>query len=176
MNESPDKIYIYGDIDEETAENFAQNVYLCEDQKIKTINLFICSDGGDVGSLIAILDLMIYFKAKRVKFRTVAEGKAYSCGAVILAYGTKGMRFARPNATIMLHPISYDSGHDYVNQQAAYSEFVKSQYENLVSDLAKTCGYKTKAEILDFQEKIEKTLWLDAKSAIEFGVIDEILC
>ncbi len=70
---------------------------------VKVIPIVVSSFGGQVHTLLAMIDI-INSSAKPVA--TIGTGKAMSCGAILLASGTKGYRFAAPNTDIMLHEIS----------------------------------------------------------------------
>src|ERR1700675_1555372 len=86
----------------------AQLLYLESDDDNKDINLYINSPGGMVTAGLAVYDTMQYIKAP---ITTICMGMAMSFGAVILAAGTKGKRFALPQSRIMIHqPLIYGDG------------------------------------------------------------------
>jgi ATP-dependent protease ClpP protease subunit len=103
---------------------------------------------------------------------TIVIGKAYSAAAEILAAGDE--RYATHNARLMMHPVSYDVGHDYISQQLAYSNFMNKVNRACLITAARNCGYKTKAAIKKFEEAIKDGLWMTADEAIDFGLIDNI--
>src|SRR6266850_1602294 len=86
----------------------AQLLYLEAEDPEKDINLYINSPGGMVSAGLAVYDTMQYI---RPPITTICMGMAMSFGALLLAAGTKGRRFALPNARIMIHqPLIYGEG------------------------------------------------------------------
>ena len=93
----------------------AQLLFLESEDPSKDINLYINSPGGSVSAGLAIYDTMNYIKCD---VSTVCMGMAASMGAFLLAGGTKGKRFALPNADIMIHqPSGGAQGEDSCNQE-----------------------------------------------------------
>ena len=88
------------DFTQESFKDFQENFYKAEHSGQTIIPVFIDSGGGEVSTLFAMIDL---FKSSKVPVSTVAIGKAQSCGADLLAAGTKGYRYASPLASIMVH-------------------------------------------------------------------------
>lgn len=167
------KIHLYGEIDENKAESTIANLkYIFFTLKKKEIYLFIHSSGGDTDACSAIIDEIIGLKKLKAKIYTVAIGKAYSSGAMILSVGTE--RYATENCSLMLHPVSFDCPVDYISQQKNYTQFIEKQWDSLSSLVAKQCNYKTKARIEEFRKSIKDGLWLTAEEAIDFGLIDGI--
>lgn len=166
------RILLYGDFDDDLARDIVEKLHYLREKKIRNIYLYICSSGGEVDAANAILDQINIMKRLKHRVHTIADGKAYSCGAIILAFGSPRYRFAKENASIMLHPISYEMETDYITNQTVFNEFAKARYDIFIEQLAKACGYKNKTDIQGFREQVEKTLWLDADSAREFGIVD----
>jgi len=93
-----------GPVDDVTANSIiAQFLFLASKDDKKDIQLYINSPGGSVTAGLAIYDTMQYIKCP---VSTVCVGMAASMGAVLLAAGTKGKRFALPNSEIMLHQVA----------------------------------------------------------------------
>ena len=88
---------------EESADMFAKDVQRAVNMQQPFIPIFISSYGGSVYALLEMIDTL---QAVRVPIATVCVGKCMSAGAVLLAAGTDGWRFAAPNATILLHDVS----------------------------------------------------------------------
>lgn len=135
------------------------------------ISIFINSGGGSSDDAVAIIDE--FSLVKRRVFRTIAQGTACSAAGYILACGTQGQRWATPNSTIMLHPATIEPGADYAVQQHRYVEFAKKQDEWLSNLIGKACGKSR--NLKKFRESISDGLWMTAKEAKRFGVIDGIL-
>ena len=105
-------IFLSGPISSEVANLvIAQLIYLEAKDPSKDIFLYINSPGGSVNDGLAIIDTMNYIKCD---VNTICIGSAMSMGALILASGTKGKRFALPNSEIMIHQVLI-SGDGYRN-------------------------------------------------------------
>lgn len=85
------------------AKKFCRELNECVEAKQGLIPVVINSYGGDVYALLTMVDAL---KSSKATIATVVEGKAMSCGAVLFSCGQEGMRFAAPNATIMLHDVA----------------------------------------------------------------------
>lgn len=90
--------------DEEAVINFYKDfLKLSSKPEIKVVPIVISSYGGEVYSLLAMIDII---KSSQKPVSTIALGKAMSCGAVLLAAGTKGYRYSAPHTDIMIHEVS----------------------------------------------------------------------
>jgi ATP-dependent protease ClpP protease subunit len=89
--------------DEDSAKEFNQHMSIAQCTGQNVIPVVIDSYGGEVYSLMTMIDSI---KASRVPVATIVEGKAMSCGAVLLTCGAPGMRFASPHSTIMIHEVA----------------------------------------------------------------------
>lgn len=87
-------------IDEDSVEAFARQITEAEDIEQPIIPIIIDSYGGDPYALMSMGDIL---KGCKAKIATVVIGKAMSCGAVLLSYGSEGYRFVAPSATVMIH-------------------------------------------------------------------------
>ena len=166
------RIFIRGEINEESEEKFVRSLRYCMSIDIKNIYVYISSEGGDVDSACAIIDEINGAKKQGFKIHTIAIGKAYSAGAYILTFGS--VRYATENASIMLHPILFDLDMDYIANQKAYTAFTDYKYADIINKVAKNCKRKTKSSINKFVEEIQHGLWLCPKEAKKLKVIDEI--
>ena len=134
------------------------------------IHLYIHSNGGDVAGLSNIYDVMQMIKAP---VKTILLGKCYSAGAVMLAAGTKGERYALKSSKVMIHGIQFGfpiPGFD-LSSNKSYFEFVKDNNDNLMKILAKHTGHtleKVKADCA-------REFWMTAQQALFYGIIDTIL-
>lgn len=167
------RVFLWGDISEESVHNAIRQMrYIFFANKNKNIYIYIHSDGGDDDASYAMQDEMAGLNKLGATIYTIALGKAYSAAAEILAAGNE--RYATKNSRLMMHPVSYSPGHDYISQQLAYSNFMdKINKESMIS-AAKNCGYSTKREIEIFADAIKDGLWMTAAEAIDFGLIDNI--
>jgi ATP-dependent Clp protease protease subunit len=134
------------------------------------ITLYIHSNGGEVAGLDNIYDVMQLIKAP---VRTVCIGKAYSAGAVLLAAGAPGRRFAFKNANIMIHGMQAGfpiPGHDLVNSKN-YFKYLDKHNSSIMKILADHTGHtleKVKTDCLEDK-------YMTPKQAKEYGIIDHII-
>ena len=148
----------------------AQLLYLEAEDPEKDINLYINSPGGMVTAGLAVYDTMQYI---RPPITTICMGMAMSFGAVLLAAGTKGRRFALPYSRIMIHqPLIYGEGisgqvTDIVNE----SKELADTKEKLTRVVAKHCGQPYEKVLAD----AERNYYMSAEQAKEYGLIDEVI-
>jgi len=148
----------------------AQLLYLDAEDNEKDINLYINSPGGMVTAGLAVYDTMQFIKAP---ISTICMGMAMSFGAVLLAAGSKGKRYALPNARIMIHqPLIWGGG---ISGQATDIEIEsKEMQENktrLIDILAKHCD-KTSEKV---RADMERNYYMSAEQAKAYGLIDGVL-
>jgi ATP-dependent Clp protease protease subunit len=94
------KIFLWSPVDDESAERLVKQFLYLDSKSHDEITLFINSPGGVVSSGLAVYDVM---QALKSPVATVVSGQAASFGAVLLAAGTKGRRYAWPNSRVMIH-------------------------------------------------------------------------
>lgn len=161
-------IFLGTPIDDNIASlTIAQLLFLEADDPEKDIYLYLNSPGGIVTSGLAIYDTMQYIKPDVV---TYCIGQAASMGAILLAAGTKGKRFALPNARIMIHqPMGGVEG------QAAdidiHAREILKIRQRLNEILAKISGQDLKK----IEKDTDRNFFMSAKEALEYGLIDKIL-
>ena len=145
----------------------AQLLYLEAQDPDKDIQFYINSPGGSVTDGMAIYDTMQYIKCD---VSTICIGMAASMGAFLLAGGTKGKRMALPNAEIMIHQPSGGAKGQATEIQIAAENILKMK-KNLNEILAANTGqtYETVAK------DTERDHYMDAKEALEYGLIDSIV-
>jgi ATP-dependent Clp protease protease subunit len=131
------------------------------------IHLYIYSPGGCVPSGLSIIDVMHHISSPVF---TYCMGYAASMGAVILAGGEKGHRYILPHSRVMIHQASGAAGGtlDNVRATLAFQSALEADVEKL---LALSTG-KTVAEIRDVS-RVDN--WMDARTALSFGLVDHIL-
>jgi ATP-dependent Clp protease protease subunit len=148
----------------------AQMLFLESQDPEKDIQLYINSPGGSVSSGLAVYDTMQYIKCD---VSTICIGLAASFGAFLLAGGTKGKRFALPNAEIMIHqPAIHGNG---IQGQAAdikiTSDHIQKSKERLNTILAENTG----KNIDEISIATDRDNYMTAKEAVDFGLIDKII-
>jgi len=147
----------------------AQMLYL-DSESDKDICLYINSPGGQVTAGLAVYDAMQFVKCP---IMTICMGMAMSFGAVILAAGSKGKRYALPNSRIMIHqPLIMGGG---ISGQATDIEIEsrEMQYNKkvLTEILARHCGQPVEKVGQD----MERNLYLSAQEAKAYGLIDGVM-
>ena len=145
----------------------AQMLFLESEDPGKDIQLYINSPGGSVTAGMAIYDTMKYIKCD---VATTCIGMAASMGAFLLASGTKGKRFALPNAEVMIHqPLGGAQGQATEIQIAA--EHILKTKKKLNSILAENCGKPLDVVMAD----TERDNWMSAEEAKAYGLIDHVI-
>ena len=148
----------------------AQLLFLESEDPDKEINLYINSPGGSVTDGLAIVDTMNYIKCP---VSTTCIGLAASFGAVLLANGEKGKRYATPNAEILIHqPLIGGGG---ISGQATE---VKIHADHLVKTrekLNKFLSERTGQTLETIEKDTERDNYMTAEEALKYGLIDEIL-
>jgi ATP-dependent Clp protease protease subunit len=145
----------------------AQLLYLQSEDPEKDISLYINSPGGVVSAGLAIYDTMQYI---RPKVSTLCIGMAYSMGAVLLAGGTPGTRFALPHANILIHqPLGGAQG-QASDIQIHAREILRTR-ELLNEILAKHSGQELEKVQLD----TERDFFMTPEQAKTYGIIDDII-
>jgi ATP-dependent Clp protease protease subunit len=128
--------------------------------------LYINSPGGSVSAGLAIYDTMNYIKCD---VSTICMGMAASMGAFLLSSGTKGKRFALPNAEVMIHqPLGGAQGQASDIKIAA--EHILRTKAKLNRILAENCN----RSISELERDTDRDNWLTAEQAREYGLIDRV--
>lgn len=145
----------------------AQLLFLEADDPEKDIQLYINSPGGSVTAGMAIYDTMKYIKCD---VSTVCIGMAASMGAFLLAGGTKGKRFALPNAEIMIHQPSGGAQGQATEIQIAAEHILRTK-QKLNEILAANTGQ----DLETIKADTERDNFMSAQEAKEYGLIDEVI-
>ena len=145
----------------------AQLLHLAYEDPKKDIKLYINSPGGSVYDGLAIIDTMNYIEPD---VQTIGIGLQASMGAMLLSSGTKGKRFALPNARIMIHQPSSGTEGKITDQEIALKEGIYLK-KVLIDMMAKNTG-KTAKEI---EKDMDRDNWMSAEEAQKYGIIDEVI-
>ena len=145
----------------------AQMLFLESEDPDKDISLYINSPGGSISAGLAIYDTMQYIKPD---VSTICMGQSASMSALLLAAGTKGMRYALPHARIMIHqPLGGVEGQATdIDIQA--KEILRTK-ETIHRILAKHTGQP----IERIQRDTERDFFMDSEEALKYGIIDKII-
>lgn len=161
-------IFLTGAIDDNVASIIcAQLLFLESENPKKDIYLYINSPGGVVTSGLAILDTMHYI---RPDISTLCVGQACSFGSVLLAAGTKGKRFALPNARVMIH-----QPHGGAQGQATDIEIQAKEILYLRHRLTEIYVELTGQPYEVIQSALERDKFHNAEQAKAFGLIDDVI-
>ena len=148
----------------------AQMLFLESEDPDKEISLYINSPGGSVTDGLAIVDTMNYIKCP---VKTICLGLAASFGAVLLANGAKGKRYATPNAEILIHqPLIGGNG---ISGQTTDIKIHAEQMIKTRERLTKILSDTTGKPIEQVMKDTERDHYMTAEEALEYGLIDEIL-
>jgi ATP-dependent Clp protease, protease subunit len=161
-------IFITGPIEDGMASLVvAQLLFLEAENPKKEVSMYINSPGGIVTSGLAVYDTMQFI---RPPVSTLCTGQAASMGSLLLAAGAKDMRFALPNARIMLHQPS--GGFE---GQATDIVLHAKEILNLKKRLNAIYAKHTGCPVEKIENALERDTFLTAEGAIEFGLIDQVL-
>ena len=148
----------------------AQLLYLDAEDNEKDINLYINSPGGMVTAGLAVYDTMHFIKAP---ISTICMGMAMSFGAVLLAAGTKGKRYALPNSRIMIHqPLIWGGG---ISGQATDIEIESREMQENKKRLTQILARHTGQTEKKVHDDMERNCYMSAEEAKAYGIIDGVL-
>ncbi len=145
----------------------AQMLYLQSEDAAKDINLYINSPGGSVTAGLAIYDTMQFV---RCDVTTYCVGQAASMGAVLLAAGTKGKRYALPNARIMIH-----QPWGGVQGQASDISIQAKEILRLRDRLNEILALHTGKPIDDIAKDTDRDRFMSAGEARDYGLVDDVV-
>jgi|UniRef100_A0A7C4KFP3 ATP-dependent Clp protease protease subunit len=161
-------IYLGTAIDDRVANNIvAQILYLSNEDPEAPIKMYINSPGGQVYAGLAIYDAM---QVVPNPISTLAVGVTASFGTVLLTAGTKGMRYALPNATIHMHqPLGGAQG------QATEIEIQAKEILRLKARLNQILSAHTGRTVQDIQRDTDRDRYMTADQAVEYGLVDSVM-
>ena len=161
-------IFIGTAIDDHVANTvIAQLLFLQTDDPDKDIHLYINSPGGIVSSGLAIYDTIQYVKSD---VATYCIGQAASMGALLLSAGTKGKRFALPNARVMIHqPMGGFQG------QATDIEIHAREILRIKESLNNILSYHTGQPLEKIRTDTDRDFFMSGIEAKEYGIVDEVI-
>ena len=161
-------IFLGEEVNETTASlTIAQLLFLESEDPNKDIHLYINSPGGMVTAGLAIYDTMQYIKCD---VATICIGMAASMGAFLLSSGTKGKRYALPNAEVMIHqPMGGARGQ--ASDIKIHAELILKTREKLNRILAENTG----KDIAQVEIDTDRDNYMTAEEALEYGLIDKVV-
>lgn len=158
-------IFLGNPIDDNVANSIiAQLLFLESENPKQDITMYINSPGGSIVSGLAIYDAMQHVKCD---VSTICVGQAASMGAVLLAAGKTNKRYILPNGRVMIHqPLGGAQG-QASDIEIAANEIIKMKYI-----LYKILSRHTKKPIKKIEKDSNRDLYMSAKEAIEYGIVD----
>ncbi|PWB38645.1 MAG: ATP-dependent Clp protease proteolytic subunit [Parcubacteria group bacterium] len=164
-----DRIIFLGDpIDDHVANTvIAQLLFLDAQDKTKPIKMYINSPGGSVTDGLAIYDTMQHVKSP---VSTICVGMAASMGALLLAAGAFGQRFALPNSEILIHQIMGGA-----TGQASDIKIKAEQILKLKDKINKILQLHTKQPLKKIEQDADRDYYMTAEEARTYGIIDKII-
>lgn len=164
-----ERIIFLGDVIDDHLANIiiAQLLFLASEDQTKDIKLYINSPGGSVTAGLAIYDTMQYIKPD---VSTICVGTAASMGAVLLAAGAKGKRFALPNSEVMIHQVM-GGAEGQATDIKIRAEHILIIKEKLNRILAKHTG-QTVSKV---EKDSDRDFFMSAQEAAKYGIIDKVI-
>lgn len=163
-------VYLWGPVDDKSAREVVTKLILLDaDKPGEEIKFYINSPGGVVTSGMVIYDTIQMIQSP---VSTICMGLAASMGSILLSAGEKGKRYIYPHGEVMIHQPSIGG---YFQATSADIEIQAIQMEKTkqlgAEILAKNCGKSVEQVLKDF----DRDYWMDAKGAMEYGIVDHIL-
>jgi len=161
-------VFLVGPVTEVTANLIvAQLLYLESENPDKDISFYVNSPGGSVSAGLAVYDTMLFIKPD---VSTLCIGQAASMGALLLAAGAKGKRFALPNSRVMIHqPMGGFQG------QASDVEIHAREILYLKGRLNEILARHTGHDVETIAKDTDRDNFLSAEQAVKYGLVDRVL-
>ncbi len=154
-------------VDEVANVVIAQLLFLEAEDPEKDIHIYINSPGGDVNAGLGVYDAIQYVSPK---VETICMGQAASMGALLLAAGQKGQRFALPHSRIMIHqPLGGVQG------QAADIQIHAEEILTIRNEMNEILAKHTGRDAAEVERNTERDRFMSAEEALEYGIIDRIM-
>ena len=161
-------IFLTGPVTDMNANTIiAQLLFLASKDPEKEIQLYINTPGGSVTAGLAIYDTMQYIKCP---VATICFGLAGSMGAVLLASGEKGKRFALPNSEVLLHQVAGGA-----QGQASEIEITAKQIIKIKNKLNNILAKHTGKPLEKIENDTDRDFYLTAQEAEEYGIIEQVI-
>ena len=160
-------IILSGEINDASANSVVAELLYLDSLNNDDIHIYINSPGGSITSGMAIYDTMNLIKSD---VSTICVGIAASMAAFLLSSGTKGKRYCLPNSEVMIHqPLGGAQG------QATEIKIAAERILKLKDKLNSILSKNTKQRLEIIERDTERDNFMDAKEALEYGIVDEIL-
>ena len=164
-------IYLIGDIEKDPARDVIERLRELANDNPQPITLYINSAGGNVTDGLAIHDSIREIVRRGIEVTIVVQGMAYSMGSVVLQAASEGRRLAQPHSWIMIHEPAKWAGWQSTSAAAQHLDRLKQMQTQIYEILAARSGKPLEKIIRDTKRT---DFYLDAKKALEYGLIDGI--
>ena len=165
-------VYLIGDIEKDTARVVIERIRELANDNDRPITLYINSAGGNVTDGLAIHDAIRQIVSRGINVTIVVQGMAYSMGSVVLQAASDGRRLSLPHSWIMIHEPAKWAGWQSTSAAAQHLDRLKQMQGQIYEILAKRSGRPLQKIIRDTKRT---DFYLDAKKALEYGLIDGIV-
>lgn len=164
-----ERIIFMGDVIDDHAANLiiAQLLFLDSEDKQKDIKVYINTPGGSVTAGLAIYDTMQYVSSQ---VQTICVGMAASMGALLLAAGAKGKRFALPNSEMMIHQVMGGAEGQAADIKIRAEHIIKIK-DRMNAIMAKHTGQTIKV----IERDSDRDFFMNSEEAKKYGLIDKII-
>src|SRR5205814_4883909 len=165
-------VYLIGDIEKDTARVCIERLRELANDNERPITLYINSAGGNVTDGLAIHDAIRHIVSRGIDVTIVVQGMAYSMGSVVLQAASVGRRLSYPHSWIMIHEPAKWAGWQSTSAAAQHLDRLKQMQAQIYQILATRSGKPLQKIIRDTKPT---DFYLDAKKAVEYGLIDGIV-
>ena len=165
-------VYLVGDIEKDPARAVIERLRELANDSPRPITLYVNSAGGNVTDGLAIHDAIRQIVHRGIEVTIVVQGMAYSMGSIVLQAASEGRRLAQPHSWIMIHEPAKWAGWQSTSAAAQHLDRLKQMQGQIYEILAKRSGRPLQKIIRDTKRT---DFYLDAKKALEYGLIDEIV-
>jgi len=165
-------VYLIGDIEKDTARGVIERIRELANDNGRPITLYINSAGGNVTDGLAIHDAIRQIVHRGIEVTIIVQGMAYSMGSVVLQAASDGRRMSLPHSWIMIHEPAKWAGWQSTSAAAQHLDRLKQMQGQIYEILANRSGRPLQKIIRDTKRT---DFYLDAKKALEYGLIDGII-
>jgi ATP-dependent Clp protease protease subunit len=165
-------VYLIGDIEKDTARSCIERLRDLASDNDKPITLFLNSAGGNVTDGLALHDVIRHIISRGIEIKIIVQGMAYSMGSIVLQAASDGQRFAFPHSWIMIHEPAKWAGWQSTSAAAQHLERLKQMQDQIYRILSSRSGKPLRQIIRDTKRT---DFYLDAQSALEYGLIDAVV-
>jgi ATP-dependent Clp protease protease subunit len=165
-------VYLIGDIEKDAARLCVERLRELANDNNRPINLYINSAGGNVTDGLAIHDVVREIISRGIEVSVIVQGMAYSMGSVVLQAASDGKRLTYPHSWIMIHEPAKWAGWQSTTAAAQHLERLKQMQDQIYKILSFRSGKPLRQIIRDTKRT---DFYLDAQSALDYGLVDGIV-